>query len=230
VTQPRAATASGRLSAGTFSYSGDPSASDVDAVRFLIGDVDASAFFLSDAEINFTLLEYFDHSWNRPNLLAAAGACAESIAAQLSREVSYSADGVSVSGDTLAAKYFTVAEKIRTLGLRTNIVAGPDFGYDGLLFADGYDPGLRPLVFGVGMHDNFRAGRQDGLWFPAIGYWAFDYYPFLWDPIAAYTAEIATTTRRSLAFNVHDPTPQSRLTALPQNTLPVRARAGTIPS
>lgn len=39
-------------------YSGDPSSSDRDAVRFLIGDTDADAEQLTDAEIDY-LLEQF---------------------------------------------------------------------------------------------------------------------------------------------------------------------------
>jgi hypothetical protein len=73
---------------------------------------------------------------------------------------------VSVSGDTLAAKFYTVAEKIRTLGLRADVAAAPSVG--GILVAESYDDTIRPLVFSVGMHDNYLAGQQDygGSWSP----------------------------------------------------------------
>lgn len=153
----------GQQSSGPFSYSGDPSTSDLDAVRFLIGDTDPNAYFLNDAEIGYmlSLSAAMDSTGDgaTPNIPAAAGAAAEAIAAELSREVSYSADGVSVSADTLANKYYGVAEKIRSLGRRTDIAAAPKLS--GLMCAEGYDSSLKPLVFAVGMHDNYLAGQQD---------------------------------------------------------------------
>lgn len=148
-------------SQGTFTYTGDPSNSDLDAVRFLVGDTDPSAYFLNDAEIGYLigLSASLDSSNAEVNVSAAAGAAAEAIAAELSREVSYSADGVSVSADTLANKYYSVAEKIRTLSRRSDVTAAPDVG--GLLVGEVYDPSIRPLVFAVGMHDNYLGGQQD---------------------------------------------------------------------
>lgn len=42
----------------SWNYSGDPSDSDLDAVRFMIGDTDTSDQQLSDAEVNFLLASY----------------------------------------------------------------------------------------------------------------------------------------------------------------------------
>lgn len=39
----------------SFSYSGDPSSSLLDEVRFLIQDTDAKDFFISDEEINYLI-------------------------------------------------------------------------------------------------------------------------------------------------------------------------------
>ena len=150
-------------SAGTFTYSGDPSTSDLDTVRFLVGDTDPNAYLLNDDEVLFLIATVNSIGMANP-LLQAAAAGAEVIASKLSREVSYSADGVSVSGDTLAAKFYTVAEKIRTLGLRADVAAAPSVG--GILVGESYDPSIRPLTFSVGMHDNYLAGQQDfgGVW------------------------------------------------------------------
>jgi hypothetical protein len=150
----------GPRSRGTFSYSGDPRTTALDAVRFLTGDTHPEAFFLNDAEIAYLIdmatQNVTDESATIP---AAAGAAAEAIAAELSREVSYSADGVSVSADSLASKFYQVAEKIRTLSRRTDVTAAPDVG--GILVSEVYDWSIRPLVWAVGMHDNYRAGQQD---------------------------------------------------------------------
>ena len=161
VPAPRQA-AAGR-SAGSFTYSGDPSSSDQDTVRFLVGDTDPAGFLLNDDEIQFLIDTAKTIGLSNP-LLQAAAAGAEAIASKLSREISYSADGVSVSGDTLAAKFYTVAEKIRTLGLRSDVAAAPLVG--GILVGEYYDPSIRPLTFAVGMHDNYLAGQQDfgGSW------------------------------------------------------------------
>lgn len=186
------AAASGR-STGSFSYSGDPSTSDADAVRFLIGDTDPDSYLLNDAEIVY-LLAVAEASGNTNPILQAAGAAAEAIAAALSREISYSADGVSVSGDTLASKFYTVGEKIRTIGLRGDVVAGPDVG--GILVAESYDSTIRPLTFAVGMHDNYLAGQQDfgGQWSP---YWWYNPATVLMaQQNAALVQEARTTVRR----------------------------------
>jgi hypothetical protein len=182
---------------GAFSYSGDPSSSDLDAVRFLCGDTNKDAYFLSDAEIRY-LLEFsaaMDSSHNEVNVPAAAGAAAESIAAQLSREVSYSADGVSVSADSLATKFYDMAGKIRTLSRRSDIIAGPDVG--GILVAEVYDSSIRPLVWAVGMHDNYLAGQQDyggTMQPPASWGWGWGAYA----AVAAASAELVTQAAQTL--------------------------------
>ena len=61
-----------------WSYSADPSSSDKDQVRFLIGDIDTNEQLLADEEINF-LVGRHDTIWG-----ACAEAC-ESIAAQYSK-------------------------------------------------------------------------------------------------------------------------------------------------
>lgn len=150
------------MTAPVFTYSGDPNASERDAVRFLVGDIDPNAFFLNDAEIQY-LLDFAARQDSadpgKADIPAAAGAAAEAIAAKLAREISYSADGVSVSADSLAAKFYDMAAKIRTLSRRTDITAAPDVG--GILVGETYDVSIRPLVWAVGIHDNAWAGQQD---------------------------------------------------------------------
>jgi len=63
-----------------WSYSGDPSASDLDEVRWWIGDTDTDEQQLSDAEINFAI----DTTGNNKR---AAAWCARALKAKYSREV-----------------------------------------------------------------------------------------------------------------------------------------------
>jgi len=64
----------------TWTYSGDPTASDLDGVRFLVGDVDEDEQLLSDEEIEYLLSQYSD------SRMAAARA-ARAIAARFARQV-----------------------------------------------------------------------------------------------------------------------------------------------
>ena len=63
-----------------FSYSGNPGASSLDEIRFLIGDTDTSSQLLSNEEITYLLNAYLDP-------YAAAVACVVSLIAQASRSV-----------------------------------------------------------------------------------------------------------------------------------------------
>jgi len=54
----------------TWTYSGNPSSSNLDAVRFLSGDTDSSNQLISNEEISFLLSE-----WNSDTYVAAAFAC-----------------------------------------------------------------------------------------------------------------------------------------------------------
>lgn len=140
-------------------YSGDPASGQVDAIRAMLGDTggdDGQTWILSDAEIT-----YFDSlAWPVFNsALMSAAVCAEIIAGRFAGEVAISADGVSVSGQQLQDKYTALAASLRQL-YKTVSAAG------GLPIVGGIDrfhvpdPTVRPLNFGIGMHDNYRAGAQ----------------------------------------------------------------------
>lgn len=47
----------GTISGGTWTFSGDPAASDLDATRFLVSDTDIADQRFSDEEINWTLAQ-----------------------------------------------------------------------------------------------------------------------------------------------------------------------------
>lgn len=141
----------------TWSYSGDPSASDLDEVRFHLQDTDTTDQLMSDEEIQFTIDKWVDVVGT--NLWAAA-ICAETLAAKFAREVSVSADGVSVSVQDLQDKYDALAMSLREQHKTFTGAAGSPTA-NGTVFDVEQDDTIRPLAFGKGMHDNIRGGIQD---------------------------------------------------------------------
>lgn len=141
----------------TFSYSGDPSASDLDEVRFHLQDTDSTDPLLTDEEIEFVIDAWVD---NVGTNVWAAAICAETIAAKFAREVSVSGDGVSVGVEALQDKYEALALSLRDQHKSKVGAAGvPTAG--GTIFDDTFDSRIKPLSFGKGMHDSQRVGRQD---------------------------------------------------------------------
>jgi hypothetical protein len=146
----------------------DPTASDKDAVRFLVGDTDANDPLVTDEEIEFYIAE-FPSSWYH-----AAAEVAESIAAKFSREVSHSGDGLSYSAEQLQANYAALAERLRKQARRRfRSGAGPYVGgisHREREMADA-DMDKIPSAFRSEMHDhpgtpdtlrgNSRSGRAD---------------------------------------------------------------------
>lgn len=108
---------------GHWSYSGDPAASDKDAVRFIVGDVDDTDQLVSDEEINFALVEEND------NLGAAALVC-EHLSARFSREAdkTISASGGLNTNSALSQRASAFAELGRRLRVQTAENVSPYLG------------------------------------------------------------------------------------------------------
>lgn len=70
-----------------WTYGGDPSTSNLDAVRYMVGDVDSTAPLVTDEVITWEISQW-------PNLYQAAANVADSIAALLGRTQGMRADGV----------------------------------------------------------------------------------------------------------------------------------------
>lgn len=68
----------------TWTYSGDPSTSEVDKYRFLIGDTQETEPILQDGEIAFVLAEYSNHNSRLFHLYDAA---AQFFARKIKRKV-----------------------------------------------------------------------------------------------------------------------------------------------
>lgn len=138
----------------TWSYSGSPASSHRDAIRFYVGDIDPALPLLQDEDIDFLLDKWLDLYGS--DLMVAAGA-AEIISNHFGREVSVSADGVSVGSSELQQKYNDIAMNLREMykieQIGTPIVPG--------LWDTSWDPTIKVLRFGIGFTDNYLAGRQD---------------------------------------------------------------------
>lgn len=139
----------------SWSYSGDPSASELDQVRLYIQDTDSGRQLLTDEEILF-VLDQWAATHNHP--LWAAAVCAEIIASKFVGEVNVSADGINVDQGSLQGKYNDLAGSLRDQYHALMGVVAPDAG---TMYDTVPDPTIPPLSFGVGMDDNAWAGKQD---------------------------------------------------------------------
>lgn len=139
-----------------FSYSGDPATSVLDSIRFYSQDVIEKDPFLSDAEITFIVTNWIKVS-DSPLFLAAV--VCDVIAAKFAREISFSADGVSIGASDLQEKYEKLADSLRAQYSAQDIGGIPTAG--GMIAGEEFDPTVEPLVWAKGMHDNPAAGRQD---------------------------------------------------------------------
>lgn len=93
----------------TWSYSGDPSSSDRDAVRFLCGDTDTTNQLLTDEEIDWILTE-------ESNVyLAAAQACG-SIASTFASKADKSVGDLRISYESIQKQYADRSAKLQSRG------------------------------------------------------------------------------------------------------------------
>ncbi len=102
----------------SWNYSGDPSSSPLDAVRWFSGDRDIIDQLVQDEEIAFQLVEEPDPR------LAAASVC-DAIAAQLQRQADASTGDVKESKSQKAKGFLAQASRLRR---RAGILAAPKFG------------------------------------------------------------------------------------------------------
>ena len=150
-----------------FTYSGDPSTTDRDQVRFLYQDTDPGLPLLTDAEIDFLIAKWFDLY---DSLTYVAAVCAATVSRKFVGVVNVSADGVSVDTESLVQRYKDLAVELRSEYRRENQV-GIEVNVDNIMVGTEPDPSIRPLRFAVGLHDNSAAGQQD------YGGWTYD--PFV---------------------------------------------------
>lgn len=155
----------------SWSYSGNPATSDLDAVRFYISDTDAELPLLQNEDIEFLLTRWMPIY--KSVLLTSAVAC-EIIAGKFARQVTVNADGVSVGISELQIKYNQLAESLRDQ-YKMEQTGTPLL--PGVLYDPVWDPTIKPTRFGIGFTDNYMAGRQDYGDYDPSGYpntWAGD--------------------------------------------------------
>jgi hypothetical protein len=143
----------------TWTYSGNPAASAVDAVRYLVGDTDAADPLATDEEIGFALAQ-------NTALFFQAGMVARAIAARFTRRADTSSDGLSISLSQKASQYLTLAEKLESQAAGAGVM--PYFG--GTSYADKRNTVANtdriPSAFASGMERNDNPDTDS-----LIGYW-----------------------------------------------------------
>lgn len=133
-------------------YSGDPSSSDSDKVRFLLGDTNTSEAKLTDGEINFLLDEWYD-----PYLAAAEGA--QQLSATAASWMSYTVDGTNLTMDQMQAKYSLLADQLRAQYRRLHRAAPWNAQANrGEYEAYELDESIQPALFKLGQHDDLDSG------------------------------------------------------------------------
>lgn len=139
-----------------WSYSGNPASSDRDEVRFLVGDTDQLMPLLADEEIDYLLAKwqtaYDSNVWT-------ASIAASAIANKFAGVVSINADGVSVQVGDLSARYAETAIRLREQYKSSSV--GGEVDVSNLMYDAELDPSIKPLLFGINMHDNRWAGQQN---------------------------------------------------------------------
>lgn len=161
----------------TATYSGNPSASPTDEVRFLLQDTDVTNPLFQNEEIQYYLDRITATRGASPTLAAAY--LAERAAAKYAAEVSISSDQTSIAMEQLQQKYQTLAASLREESSRLDASGvGPIVGGVGD-FEDVFYGG-KPKMFGKKMHDNRQAGAQDVLT-DAYSLWADYEYGGWWD-------------------------------------------------
>ena len=154
----------------TFEYT-DPSTSEKDEIRFLLGDTDASEALLQDEEITY-LWNKWSQTYDSAEYVASIAA--ETIAAKYAREAQFAADGVSMYLANVAQQFRDLAVNLRER-YESSLVGGqPDVG--GISPYEGPDPDILDKNFGTGMHDNPEVGRQNYGSRDWVSYGWYDWY------------------------------------------------------
>jgi hypothetical protein len=145
------------VSSQTYTYSGAPFDTEVDELRFTVQDTgDQSFWLLSDQEYQYlfdTWMPLYD------SMTYVAAIAAATISRKFAGIVSVSADGVSVNTSELAQRYRDMATELRDQYKDSSI--GGEVDITNIMIGYQPDPSIRPLRFGIGLHDNPSAGLQD---------------------------------------------------------------------
>lgn len=151
----------------TWTYSGDPGASQLDEFRFILQDTNAGLKLLSDQEAQYLIATWMPRYGT---LQWCAAAAADVISRRYAGVASVSADGVTVNVSDLSDKYAKIAVRLRAEHEEAAEVEG-DVDLANLMVGSELDYGIAPLTFAMGLFDNPEAGEQDYggvLWYPIV--------------------------------------------------------------
>lgn len=140
----------------TYTIPGQPGSADVDVVRFYMQDTDPSMPLLPDAEIQYLIDVWMP---KHDSLIYVAAVAAERVAAKFTGVINVTADGVAVNVADISTRYLALAEQLRATHKDGQV--GGEIDLANLMAGTQPDWSIDPLSFGVGMHDNLEAGRQD---------------------------------------------------------------------
>ncbi len=138
----------------TYGYS--PATSDIDKVRLLIGDTDASSKKVYDSEIAWALTENNDNAY-----LAGADLCEALASKYLATPTSKSVGSLSISYKDEADKFFTKAKQLRDRHMNYSALT-PFMGGKTISDKDARDsdPDVIHGEFDKGMHDDLDSGSD----------------------------------------------------------------------
>ena len=139
-----------------WTYSGDPATSDMDELRFLVQDTDPEVKLLGDAELDYLLAKWMPAYGS---VTYVASVAANVISRKFAGVVTISADGVSVNVADISQRYAKLAIQLRAEYTAGSI--GGEVDLSSLMWDSELDAGIKPLMFGMGVHDNPEAGQQD---------------------------------------------------------------------
>ena len=130
----------------TWTYSGDPSDNDRDAVRFEVGDTSSADPLVTDEEIAYILA-------GEGTILSAAAKCCEMIAAKFARDIDKKIESTSISASQRYKHYSELAKSLKQR------ISGSGTPYSGSMYvadkeADESDSSLKQPNFKLGMMDN----------------------------------------------------------------------------
>lgn len=92
----------------SWTYDGDPSASALAYVRFLIGDTDTTDQQLTDEEINYILSINSDNAWQ------SAIQCAQTLGAKYQRRADSQVGDLRISASQIAKGYWDMAKRLQS--------------------------------------------------------------------------------------------------------------------
>lgn len=141
----------------TWSYSGDPSTSDRDSLRFLIGDTDSNDQLLQDEELDYILATF-------PSLIKAQYIALSSIAAKCARLYRQETGRIKVWAGDKYKQYKDLADQLKD-DMARGIVGTPYVFAGGISHSDvqarNSDPDRVQIPAKPGVHDNLR-GSDSG--------------------------------------------------------------------